>query len=248
MNLWGPTHDMQTKKNLYHGHELRIRPICVHMFACHDLTFNISWFLTDFEICSKYSKALWRFENSHLSLSFPCFSVCPMFFWHFRNFPSCYSLTSFYSVPWQKQWTDPICFLKKSNIIALVWSQRTWPLRWSRNFGRTLWVNQDGLFLWCSFSLACVFCYFDPLFVKAFVLVDLLKQEFVFLFKLPWTSSATVLQESFARVHYYCSSYKDAFLILLLSLVDFLAIIHITVKVSSLACAISSALPLEMWV
>lgn len=229
-------------------------PWCVHVrMSCAglrmNLTFNISWFLTDFDICSKYSKTLWWFENSHLSLSFPCFSVCPLFFWHFRNFPSCYSLTSFYSAPWQKQWTDPICFSKKLNIIALVWSQRTWPLRWSRNFGRTLWVNQDGLFLWCSFSLACVFCYFDPLFVKAFVhTVDLLKQEFVFLFKLPWTSSATVLQESFARVHYYCSSHKDAFLILLLSLVDFLAIIHITVKVSSLACAISSALPLEMWV
>lgn len=55
-------------------------------------------------------------------------------------------------------------FQKKSNIIALVWSQRTWPLRWSRNFGGTQWVNQDGLFLWCSFSLACVCCYFDPLF------------------------------------------------------------------------------------
>lgn len=41
---------------------------------------------------------------------FECFCVCPLFFWHFRNFPSCYTLISFYSVPWQKQWTDPICF------------------------------------------------------------------------------------------------------------------------------------------
>jgi len=117
-------------------------------------TFNISWFLTDIETCT--------FE-------FECFCVCPLFFWHLRHFPSCYSLTPFCSVPRQKQWTDPICFSKKSNIFALVWSQRTWPLRWSRNFGRTLWVNQDGLFLWCSFSLAYVYCYFDPLFVKAFV-------------------------------------------------------------------------------
>lgn len=82
-------------------------------------------------------------------------------------------------------------------------------------------------------------------YLKAFVhTVDLLKQEFLFLFKLPRTSSATVLQGIIARFTIIVLHIKMHFNSAVI--LSVLSSYYTTVKVSSLACAISSALPLEM--
>lgn len=64
---------------------------------------------------------------------FECFHVCPLFFWHFRNFPSCYTLICFYSVPWknngQTQLSEKVkhnCTCLKSKDVASSGKQELW--------------------------------------------------------------------------------------------------------------------------